>query len=38
MHYHKAMLHGYLKDGKYDKADENLRNKTKSVSNTNNIG
>lgn len=32
------MLHDYLKDGKYDNADENLRKETKNVSNTNNIG
>ena len=38
MHYHKGMSHGYLKDGKYDNADENLRTKTNSVSNTNNLG
>ena len=32
------MLHDYLKDSKYDNADENLRKETKNVSNTNNIG
>ena len=34
----KRMLHGHLKDGKYDNADESLRKETKNVSNTNNIG
>ena len=32
------MLHGHLKDDKYDNADENLRKEIKNVSNTNNIG
>ena len=32
------MLHGHLKGGKYDNADENLKQENKSVNNANSIG
>ena len=33
----KTMLHDYLKGGNYDYADENLRQETRGISNTNSI-